>query len=193
MTESTKYTTLSEVETIFDSYTDIYREIPNSSVIVSHFGVLTQDLINSLSVGVEDMMASLGDKKHIIKRMFSILIEGLQNIRIHGGTNEVGEQIAFLLISKTSEAYRILLGNIVEEEDRASIKSYLGNINSHDERELKSLFLRVLKDGYLSKKGGAGLGIITMRMKSSNELAYRLYDLSNGKSFLAVQVELNRS
>lgn len=193
MIESAKHTIVSEVKTIFDSYFDVYTNDMDYSVVVSHLGVFSQDLIHSLSVGVEELMGSFGDKKHIIKRMFSILIEGLQNIRIHGGLDEAGEQIAFLIIAKSNENYKILLGNIVESEDRSTLKSYLGNINSHDERELKNLYLKVLKDGYLSKKGGAGLGVITMRMKAANELHYRLYDLSDGKTFFAVEVELSRA
>lgn len=192
MIESAKNTIVSEVKTIFDSYSAVYSSELDYNVVVSHLGVFSQDLIHSLSVGVEELMGSFGDKKHIIKRMFSILIEGLQNIRIHGGLDDNADQIAFLIIAKNTENYKILLGNIVEKDDRSTLKSYLGNINNHDERELKNLYLKVLADGYLSKKGGAGLGVITMRMKAANELKYRLYDLSDGKSFFAVEVELNR-
>ncbi len=193
MIESVKNTIVAEVKTIFDSYSAIYANDLDYSIVVSHLGAFSQDLIHSLSVGVEELMGSFGDKKHIIKRMFSILIEGLQNIRIHGGVDDEGDQLAFLIIARNTENYKILFGNIVEKQDRSTLKSYLGNINNHDERELKNLYLRVLKDGYLSQKGGAGLGVITMRMKAANELQYRLYDLSNGKSFFAVEVELDRA
>lgn len=192
MIETLNNTIVSEIRTIFKSYSDEYVHELAYNVVVNHIGAFSQDLIHSLSVGVEEQMATYGDKRHIIKRMFSILIEGLQNIRIHGGTDEEGNQIAFLLIAKSPENYKILLGNIVEVKDRTGLKMYLGNINNHDEKELKALYLKVLTDGYLSKKGGAGLGVITMRLKSSSDLKYRLYDLSNGKSFFAVEVELAR-
>lgn len=192
MVESENNTIVTEINTIFNSYSEEYSKELGYSIVVSYLGAFTHDLINSLSMGMEETMATFGDKKHIIKRMFSILIEGLQNIRIHGGKDENGDQLAFLLIAKNKERYKILLGNIADQEDRATLKAYLGNINNHDEKELKALYLKVLADGYLSKKGGAGLGVITMRIKSSKTLNYRLYDLPNGKSFFAVEVELDR-
>ncbi len=192
MIETKKNTIVAEVNTIFNSYSKEYIKELGYSIVLSHLGVFSHDLINSLSVGVEDTMANFGDKKHIIKRMFSILIEGLQNIRIHGAKDENDDQLAFVLVAKSTDKYKILFGNITEKEDRATLKSYLGNINNHDEKELKALYLNVLADGYLSKKGGAGLGVITMRIKSSKVLNYRLYDLPSGKTFFAVEVELDR-
>jgi len=183
---------ITEIETIFKSYSEEYAQVLDYNIVVSHIGEFSQDLIHSLSIGVEDQMTNYGDKRHIIKRMFSILIEGLQNIRIHGGTDDDNNQIAFLLIARNRQNYKILLGNIVEKEDRSGLKMYLGNINNHDEKELKTLYIKVLTNGYLSKKGGAGLGVITMRLKSSSDLNYRLYNLSNGKTFFAVEVELER-
>ena len=192
MVESENNTIVTEINTIFHSYSKEYTEELRYSTVINHIGVFTHDLINSLSVGMEEAMTAFGDKKHIIKRMFSILIEGLQNIRIHGGKDENGDQLAFLLVAKNKERYKILLGNIAEKEDRSTLKAYLGNINSHDEKELKSLYLKVLAEGYLSKKGGARLGVITMRIKSSKTLNYRLYNLPSGKTFFAVEVELDR-
>ncbi|MBK9591434.1 MAG: hypothetical protein IPO32_07985 [Crocinitomicaceae bacterium] len=72
-----------------------YNINANGKIIVSHFGEFSQDLVNSLSTGIEDTMLESGDKKGVVKRMFSILVEGLQNIRIHGERDEDNNQISF--------------------------------------------------------------------------------------------------
>jgi len=187
-------THISQVETkkIFDSYKTEYTNELNYSIVVNHFGDFSQDLIHSLAAGVETAMISHGDQTHIIKRMFSILIEGLQNARIHGGRDNNGDKTACLIVCKSDKNYKILLGNIVDKEDRSALKMYLGNINNHDENELKSLYLKVLKEGYFLKKGSSGLGVISMRLKSSNDLKYRLYNLTSGKTFFIVEVQLDR-
>jgi hypothetical protein len=191
MLDVQKHTNIS-VDTIYRSYISMYEQELEYEVILKHSGNFSVDLIRSFADGVENMMIKSGDKRHVVKRMFSILIEGLQNIYIHGGLEENGAQTAFLVIVKNTHCYKILFGNIVEEEDRSSLKTYLGNINNHSEDELKQLYLNILKDGYLSKKGGAGLGIVTMRIKSSKDLQYRIYDLPSDKSFLVMEVELSR-
>lgn len=191
MLDVQKHTGIS-VDTIYRSYISMYEKELGYEVILKHSGHFSSSLIRSFADGVEDMMTKSGDKRYVIKRMFSILIEGLQNIYIHGGTEENGLQTAFLVIVKNELCYKILFGNIVEEEDRSSLKTYLGNINNHSEEELKQLYLDILKNGYLSKKGGAGLGIVTMRIKSSGDLRYRIYDLPSDKSFLVMEIELER-
>lgn len=187
------HTIETDVRTIIESYFQEYIQNEGYSVVVNYVGVLSHDLINSLAIGVENAMISSGDKKYIIKRMFAILIEGMQNIKIHGDKDENGDQLACVLVVKKESSYKILFGNLVLETDKASLKTYVGNINNHDENELKTLYLSVLNHGYLSKKGGAGLGVITMRLKSSNKLNYKLYNLTDLKTFFAIEVELNRN
>lgn len=192
MLDVKKNTSIS-VDTIYQSYLSIYEQDFGFDVLLKYYGEFSVNLIRSFADGVEEMMTQLGDKRHIIKRMFSILVEGLQNIYIHGGTEENGTQQAFLIIASNDDKYRIVLGNIVEQDDRSSLKTYLGNINNHSGDELKQLYLNILKNGYISQKGGAGLGIVTMRIKSSKDIEYRIYDLPSENSFLVMEIELERN
>ena len=162
------------------------------NIVVSHFGLFSQDLINSLSIGVEDLMTSSGDKKHIIKRVFSILIEGLQNIRIHGGQDEHNRQLGYLMIAKDKQMYKILMANLVTSKDMESVREYIHKINSFSERELRNLYLEVLSMGYLSHKGGAGLGFITMKLKSGKPLEIDVYPVGDDLHLFNVGVAIDR-
>lgn len=162
------------------------------NVVVNHFGIFSQDLINSIADGVEELMVSFGDQKKLIKRVFSILIEGLQNIRLHGEKDELNRQLAYLFFAKNNTNYKIIFGNIIQNEDREILVNYLDRINGMNELELKELYVDILSNGYLSKKGGAGLGFLTMRIKSENPLTYSIENLDAEKSLFTVEVVLNR-
>lgn len=192
MLDVKKNSTIS-VETVFKSYLETYEKDMGFEVLLKYVGEFSVNLIRLLADRVEELMSQFGDNRQVTKRMFSIIVEGLQNISIHGGFNENDEQNAFLIILKNQECYRVLFGNIVDPEDRSSLKNYLGNINSHSPEELKSLYLSILKNGYIANKGGAGLGIVTMRLKSSKDIQYRIYELPTKKSFLVLEVELSRN
>lgn len=183
----------SSVDSIYQSYYNFLEQDLGYNILLNYQGEFSVNLIRTFANGVEERMTQNGDKKYIIKRMFSILIEGLQNIYIHGGKDEMDRQQVFLLVAHNQSQYRVLMGNILDAEDRELVKAYLGNINNHSEEELKQLYLTVLKNGYMSDKGGAGLGIVTMRLKSSEDLNYKIYDLHEGKSFLVVEVGLDKS
>lgn len=162
------------------------------TVAVHHFGILSQDLINSLADGVEGLMVSFGDQKKTIKRTFSILIEGLQNIRIHASKDELDRQLAFLFIARNTETYKIMMGNIVQKSQIEQLNEYVKHINEVDPAELKDLYLKILSSDYLSQKGGAGLGLLIMRMKSENPLSFSFIELKDDKSLFVVDVIMNR-
>lgn len=181
-----------QIRQFFRDCIDRYTSIENRVVLVSHCGVFSQDLINSLVEGNEDLMNSVGDKKILIKRVFSILIEGLQNIRAHGEKDEDGKQLAFVLIAKEKDTYKINFGNIINSKEIETIKTHIDNLNTLTPANVKMYYTKVLTEEMFSEKGGAGLGFITMKMKSCNPLNYTIIKLSDSSSLFSVEVILDR-
>ncbi|MFY7989867.1 MAG: DUF6272 family protein [Fluviicola sp.] len=160
-------------------------------VSISHIGGINQDLVNSLSTSVEDLMISAGDKKALIKRVFSIVIEGLQNMLIHGERID-GERLGMLIVVSNEEKYLIEMGNVTFATEKEKLVSYLERLNSLSDEGVKELYMETLNNGLISEKGGAGLGFITMRMKSKNILEYHFTDLGEGKLFFRIGAYLDR-
>jgi hypothetical protein len=181
-----------EIRRVFQGQGDELNST-GSNTLVSHFGTFSQDLVASLSEGVEDLLVSVGDKRLVIKRMFSILIEGLQNIRIHGEIDDFNRQLGYLIISSTKENYIITMANIVRSEDTDKIISFIDRINNFSDENLKETYLAVLSTEFLSNKGGAGLGFITTRRKSGNPLGYDFFDLNVEKQLFSLEITLARS
>ena len=86
-----------EIRSVFQDRHDALVNVESRKILVSHYGTFSQDLVGSLSNSVEELLISIGDKKMVIKRMFSILLEGLQNIRIHGQNDNYGESTRFFV------------------------------------------------------------------------------------------------
>lgn len=165
----------------------------NGKIIVSHFGEFSQDLVNSLTTNIEDMMLESGDKKGVVKRMFSILVEGLQNIRIHGERDEDGNQVSFLIVLQTEDYYNVSFGNLVKAERMEGIIARIDNLNTMDNSEVKELYMETLSNGIMSDKGGAGLGFITMSLKSKNRIDYITETVSDDLVFFVHMVNLDRT
>lgn len=159
---------------------------------IEHFGVFSQDLVNSLVEGNELLMTSQGELKQFRKRVFSILIEGLQNIRKHAEKDDLERQVAFLIIGKNDISYRITFGNIILESEAKDITNQISHINSLSLSDLKSFYIKELSENVFSKKGGAGLGFIIMRMKSNSDLKFIVKKVNEEYSFLSVEINLTR-
>lgn len=181
-----------EPKTILASWIQDVKEDRFNSVQVAHFGPLNQDLVNSLTLSVEDFMISAGDKKTLVKRVFSILIEGLQNILIHG--KQRGKELqALIILAYNEQAYRIALGNLTEVSEKEKLTSYLDRLNAMGEEEVKAFYMETLNNGLISDKGGAGLGFITMRMKSKSKLNYQFIPVGDDLMLFTISTDVDRA
>ena len=169
------------------------HSIETSTFFISHFGELSQEMVNEISMETEQKMMKSGDKKIVIKKAFNILIEGLQNIRLHGAKDKNGVQTSFLKIAKQDSNYKILIGNLVENKNVDTIKSKIDLINNSNLDQIKEMYVNTLTNGIISKKGGAGLGFITMAMKSKNNLDFNFALINDEISCFSVELILNRA
>lgn len=170
-----------------------YNIHADGKIIVSHFGEFSQDLVNSLTTNIEEMMFESGDKKSTIKRMFSILVEGLQNIRIHGERDSDKNQVSFLIVLQNEADYRFTFGNLVKAKNIDKLTNRIDELNSLDKAEIKSIYMDTLSNGIMSSKGGAGLGFITMALKSNNTLEYEVLPLTDGLVFFTQSIKIDRA
>jgi len=161
-------------------------------IIVSHFGEFSQDLVNSLTTSIEEMMLDSGDKKGVVKRMFSVLVEGLQNIRIHGERDSDGNQVSFLIVVQNELDYRVTFGNLVTLKVVDKLMARIDELNSMDRADVKALYMDTLSNGIMSSKGGAGLGFITISLKSQNEIGYINEQVSDDLAFFTQRIKLDR-
>lgn len=176
---------------------EIYRDLHNGMskkkgavIVLSHFGEFSQDLVNSLSEGLEQIMVTNNVKKAIIKRMFSIMIEGLQNIRLHGAKDTQGKQLGHVIVQDEVDNYTISFGNLIDNKKKTFISDHLDKLNSMEPAEVKQYYMEVLGNGLLSEKGGAGLGFITMCLKSKSKLNYNFHNCQSEYSYFEVSMKL---
>ena len=145
MTEEPNTETTAAIRHFFQEQSDLLME-KDQTILVSHFGVFSQNLVSSLTEEIENLIVSIGDKRIVIKRMFSILIEGLQNLRIHGELDSQGVQSAFLILSNDENQYKLVLSNIIKSEDVPTISKYIDQINTYSREELKAKYISVLSN-----------------------------------------------
>ena len=193
MLEIVHSTAGSEIRNLYLSYLEKCSKEANESIIVNHFGEFSQDLVNALAEVVEELMISNGDSKKSIKRVFSILIEGLQNMRLHGGRDAHGKQFAFLLIAKGKEHYHIVMGNLICHKDKPVIEDYFKRINESSLEELKALYAEILSNSFFTRKGGTGLGFLAMRLKSENPLVYSIQEVDENNCFFINEVTISNN
>lgn len=190
--KASQNSTLEICQDRFDTLVDVHVTKGGGSIYTHHLGEFTQDYVNQISAELEDRMFEEGEKKVVVKKIFSIIVEGLQNIRIHGEQDKSGHQSSFFAVFKNEEYFTIYLGNLIVCKIKGDICNRIEVVNGLDKAELKDLYLNVLTNGVISQKGGAGLGFITMAMKSGNLLSCRFEEAGGDLCLYDLKVTVDR-
>ena len=159
----------------------------NYSSLKSHLkyfcrGPFTDNAVSDILEYIENNL--LIDKR-IQKRKKAILfviIEALQNIARHQiATHNDSPGIRGLFtIQEDGECFVLTTANVIRNDKIQDIKSKLEIINEKKVNgQLKHYYLNGLKNGTLSCKGGAGLGLIAMALKTSRKVVFNFKQIND--------------
>lgn len=159
----------------------------STKILISYFGQFNQGNLNQLLYQTEEHLKVLNESKKTSKRVFSIVVEGLQNILTHGQMTEDQHRLGFYTLSYKKGSYKIYFGNLIDIVDVVRVEKELEKINAMDIKTLKDYHREVLVYGSISEKGGAGLGLIITRMKTSNDIKFDYSKLSEDLFFCSFE------
>ncbi|GIV26566.1 MAG: hypothetical protein KatS3mg027_0380 [Bacteroidia bacterium] len=159
--------------------------------VLAYDGVINQSTITKLESDIEEKILSYNYPKSLTKKIFFIAVELLQNLYIHGAQDDTGTKHNFIIITKNDKELIVLTANLIENENVNKIKNIFDTINSFKSYdELKKYYMERLENNDLSDKGGAGLGFITIGLKSHPPLAYKFIPINDKFSYFELSVKL---
>jgi ACT domain-containing protein len=165
----------------------------SASLFFTYFGEFNSLKISEITSQSEDYLKKIGAVKKSIKITFNVLIEGLQNIINHGDRSPDGNQIAYFNFGEKGSQYAMTFSNLINIDSISNIKKAIDRLNKSDQASVKEIYINTLTNGEISKKGGAGLGIITMAMKSKNKIEYDFKSVNAELSIITIEIKINKN
>ncbi len=172
---------------------DLFEDMQRNNLNYIYRGVFTQCITDNILLLTEACMNCANEDSKIKKRIFTILVEGLQNVTRHqeiDGKNVSMDQAGIFIIQNKADGYYITTGNPILNENIAKLTRQLDKINGLDPEELKSFYKEVLNDNKISNKGGAGLGLIEMARKSGNKLDFDFSEINEKYSYFYMSTKV---
>jgi hypothetical protein len=126
------------------------------------------------------------------KRLFMYVLESLQNIAKHGD-HLSHSRMSLVTYSKTAEGYTITTGNLIASNRVNNLRMRLEKVNKLDTGEIKDLYKQILNTAEFSEKGGAGLGLIEMAVKTGNKLDYDFEPVDKDFSYFILSKTVDSS
>ncbi len=174
------------------SVSNIYDEMIENGFSLVYLGEFSHQITKMFTSMAESDMEKQSEEKSVQRKVYHVMVETLQNMNKHSDEVEDGNiGSGLFIIGKKDEIYYIITSNVVRKEHKDSLESLLIEVNSASKDELKEMYKTQIKEGKLSSKGGAGLGLIDIARKTEEKLSYQFLQLDDEKFFFILKVEIN--
>ncbi len=167
---------------------ELFKDTQEDDLNYIYRGVFTQNITDSLLALTETNIEKVSEPSKTKRRVYLIMVEGLQNITKHQ-TKADGkdEKPGFFIIQKKGPMFYVTTANLIGNSKIEALSKHIEKINSLDKKELKNYYKQVLTQGELKADGGAGLGLIDMARKSGHKLYYKFQKIDEQYSFFYLQ------
>jgi len=129
------------------------------------------------------------------KRLYGILVESIDNIYKYSArisTDDLSEiRDPKISVKKLDDGFLVTAGNMVPNDDIGELRFKLDRVNQLDNESLKTLYEEVINQESSADEKGAGLGLITMALRTDKEINYSFRPLENDYSFFEIQITIN--
>jgi len=164
----------------------------SEDLIVAYCGSMNGVTISEIEHEIEEKLNNLNLPKPEIKKIFFTCVELIQNQFLYSVSDEGITQNNYFIISKNGTCIKIISANLIQTSQVNSIKNKINTVNSFsDKEELKSYYLNKLVNNNFGEKGGAGLGFITLALKSMNSLQSQFIQINEQYSLFLLNINFD--
>ncbi len=179
-------------DNLFDKAFNLFSRVQQQDFEYVYRGYFTHNITKKILTLADLNIQKAVQFSTIQKRIYYIMVEGIQNITRHQDELYTGNEKypGIFAIQKQKDKYYVTTGNLVLNDKIPSLKDKIKKINSLEKDELKKFHKEILRSGAISDKGGAGLGLIEMARKSDNKLVSSFELINDEYSYFYLQTQI---
>ncbi len=173
---------------------EVYKYMNERHIVMSFLGDFTHKVVTSLLSSVKKIIDTTEMDFQVKKRFYAVVVECLDNISRHNYVLE-GEQLpskhtaTIFTISEYDDHFTIQTGNYIHNNHVALLSGRLEKVNSLDKEGLKELYRQKMAE---SPRGGGGLGIIDMSIRTGCKISFEFKPVSDEISFFVLQTIVSK-
>jgi len=170
-----------------------YHEMIVNGISLVYLGEFNQEITKMFTSMAEDEMERSNEEAKIRRKMYHVMVEILQNMSKHsdGISKDARAGKGLFVIGKKEDSYFVLTSNKILNSKSEGLQKVINQINRSSKEELKEMYKRQIKEGKLSDKGGAGLGLIDIARKTGKKYQYQFLPVDDKYCFFILRVEIS--
>ena len=175
------------------SISNIYDEMIGTGFSLVYLGEFNHEITRMFTTMTESNMERNSEERSVQRKVFHVMVETLQNMNKHSDelskTSQTGSGL--FIIGKKNDTYYVITSNKVAAEHREFLEETLIKVNNATKEELKEMYKKQMKEGVLTEKGGAGLGLIDIARKTEEKLNFQFIPFDDKYYFFILKVEVS--
>lgn len=177
---------------LLKSVLNLYDEMLTSGIDLVYLGEFGHDITKMFASMADSKMDQNEEERSVKKKVYHVLVETLQNMNKHSDELSDKRNIGsgLFIIGKKDSTYYIISSNKVSLQKKIDLEISLEMITGASQEELKEMYKRQLRDGKISDKGGAGLGLIDIARKAGGNISYQFLPHDNDTAFFILKAEI---
>ena len=156
-------------------------------------GELNHHITKLFTSMAEQKILQTSKEKTLRMKVFHIMVECLQNINKHSDdfddpVNRIGNGLFY--VGEKENSYFVITGNKINNNKVESLKRRIDTLNKLSREDLFDLHKNQMQYGFLTERGGAGLGLIDIVRKTGEKLIYHFSPIDETSQFFLLKVTI---
>jgi len=175
-----------------NSASDLEKMMSDNQIYLIWSGHITSEVGKEVLSFTETRLTENEIESNVRKRVFSILVEIIENVAKHGAGKDASQKYGMpvAILRFEGNTYIVSTGNLIANEKIDQLKDKLERINSLDKEGLKELFTSSLYHQTGTTESTGNMGLIDMARKSGKKLIYRFEKINEEYSYYTLEVRI---
>lgn len=171
---------------------NLERLMSANQIYLMWSGHITSDVGKEVLSFTETKLTEADIESDVRRRVFSILVEILENVAKHGAGIEESRNFGMpvMVLRYENNTYIISTGNLISNEKIGKLRAKLDKINSLDKDGLKEHFAKALCRQTGTTESTGNMGLIDMARKSGQALDYHFEKVNESYSYYTLRVRI---
>ncbi len=170
---------------LIKSVLSLHDEMASNGFSLVYEGEFSHEVMKMFTSMAERDMDKSNEDKSVKRKVFHVMVECLQNMTKHSDDVDRSDGVGngLFIVGKKDGYWSVITANKILKEKIDGLKAAIDNINSLNKDDLNALYKKQIREGSLSDKGGAGLGLIDIARKTGRQLDYQFLPLEDKTNY----------
>ncbi len=159
----------------------------NNLVLI--YGQMNQEVVISTMQLIEKKLYLKKFTKSYINKIKAICTEMLQNITKHQYAD--ANRLPYFILNQSNNYLNFYSGNVVSLADKEFLSEKLALYKEIDFEKLKDIYVQTYSNSILTEEGNAGLGLLTIAIKSKQNLLYDFVKINDEFYHYNLELSIN--